>query len=238
MAVIDTGATMADIVIARPERASVFETLRIDYCCNGRLALAETCRENGLDVSAVLAALAECDSQPAAEHPEDWTIAPLFALCNHIVAVHHHYLRSELPRVSRLADSTARAHGAADRRLVALRFVLGSFRSTLDVHLNREEQIAFPAIARLEMRDSPGDASIDALLRGLENEHRHVDAVLRQIRLMTGDVDEHAVRSPDHGALLAGLRRLESDLHQHIHKENNILFERVRMLVFDGTRVG
>ena len=31
-------------------------------------------------------------------------------------------------------------------------------------------------------------------------------------------------------ALLAGLEEVESDMHQHVHKENNILFPRAIML--------
>jgi regulator of cell morphogenesis and NO signaling len=237
MAVIDPGVTVAEVVTERPERARVFETFRIDYSCNGRLSLARACREQGLDVEAVLASLAACDSQMPSQPPEDWATTRLSVLCHHIVSVHHRYLQAELPRATRLANLVAQAHGTDDARLAALRFVLRPLRSALEVHMVREERIVFPAIVRLDDGACP-DESIGALLRGLEGDHRNTEAVLHQIRVMTGDLDRRAARSSVHESLLESLAQLEFDTHQHVHKENNILFERARRAVESGARVG
>ena len=48
--------TVADIVIARPAAARVFERHAIDYCCHGQRPLDQACAEAGADIDAVQAA--------------------------------------------------------------------------------------------------------------------------------------------------------------------------------------
>ena len=56
---IDSQATVGQIVKERPARSRVFESLDIDYCCGGKLSLAEACGKRGLDVSEVVDLLAQ-----------------------------------------------------------------------------------------------------------------------------------------------------------------------------------
>jgi len=46
---ISADSDVADLVLAVPSRARVFEELGIDYCCGGRKSLAVACRTRGLD---------------------------------------------------------------------------------------------------------------------------------------------------------------------------------------------
>jgi iron-sulfur cluster repair protein YtfE (RIC family) len=41
--VVDPSASPADMVIAAPRRARLFEALRLDYCCHGERSLWEAC---------------------------------------------------------------------------------------------------------------------------------------------------------------------------------------------------
>jgi regulator of cell morphogenesis and NO signaling len=49
---------------------------------------------------------------------------------------------------------------------------------------------------------------------------------LHAIRRLTDEFTPPADACPSYRALLEGLRELASDLHLHIHKENNLLFPR------------
>src|SRR5690606_28583648 len=100
----------------------------------------------------------------------------------------------------------------------------------IEPHLTREERVVFPAISRLERTQAPvhlRDGSLSGLLADLVAEHDVVGDLFKRIRSLT---DGYAV--PDdacasYRAMLTGLQEMELDLHEHIHKENNILFPRV-----------
>jgi regulator of cell morphogenesis and NO signaling len=56
------------------------------------------------------------------------------------------------------------------------------------------------------------------------NEHDSAGSLLRAIRRVANDFQTPADACFRFNALYAGLQELESDLHRHIHLENNVLF--------------
>jgi regulator of cell morphogenesis and NO signaling len=60
----------------------------------------------------------------------------------------------------------------------------------------------------------------------MEHEHNNAGQALDRLRSLTQDYQVPDKACNTYRALLAGLAELELDLHQHIHKENNILFSR------------
>ena len=112
-----TAATLvADIAAHHPRSIEVFERHGIDFCCGGRRALGEACREHGAAVEAVAAEIA---AAAAREVPEDrvFTDAPLGELLDHIVSRYHSVLREDLPRLGRMADKVAEVHGSRHSEL-------------------------------------------------------------------------------------------------------------------------
>ena len=51
--------------------------------------------------------------------------------------------------------------------------------------------------------------------------------VLKSIRSLTADFAVPADACASYKMMLSGLEEMERDLHEHIHKENNVLFPRV-----------
>ena len=64
-------------------------------------------------------------------------------------------------------------------------------------------------------------------IAAMESEHDSAGEALRRLRILSDDYTEPAWACDTYRALLDGLRGFELDLHQHIHKENNILFHKV-----------
>jgi regulator of cell morphogenesis and NO signaling len=60
----------------------------------------------------------------------------------------------------------------------------------------------------------------------MEREHVSAGGALGEIRSLTGDFQPPSYACTTVRALYEGLQALESDLHLHIHLENNILFPR------------
>jgi len=221
---IGTGQLVGDLVAARPARARIFEQLGIDYCCGGRRTLGEICSERGLD-AATVAELIDAPSDPGLIG-SDWSQASLAELCDHIVDVHHAYLRRELPRLAELLEKCERAHAAERPELSETRATFDWLRTELEQHLAQEERALFPACRKLT-DGQPLDSRLVDSLECFAAEHAGTGASLQRLSTLTDGHDLEAALCNTHRAALEALAELERDLHEHIHEENNILFPRL-----------
>ena len=216
---------VADIAAHHPRSIEVFERHGIDFCCGGRRALGEACREHGAAVEAVAA---EIVAMATREVPEDrvFTDAPLGALLDHIVSRYHAPLREDLPRLGRMADKVAEVHGSRHPELRELAEVYRELRNELTPHLTTEEERVFPAIRRgVEPGAEPED--MQAALHALEEEHDRAGAALARLRALSRGFAVPEDGCTTYRALYDGLARFERELHEHVHLENNVLFPRV-----------
>ncbi len=221
--------TVGDLVAERPSRSRIFEKYAIDYCCGGSRSLADACRDAGVDAVSLGAELADSDAE-ATETGTDWTRASLDALCEHLVATHHVYLRAELPRIAALAEKVAAAHGERHAELLEVRDLFRAFEEEMYAHLMKEEQVLFPLVRQLELGARDGGfhcGSIANPIRVMIFEHDSAGAALARFRALTSGFRAPEDACGSYLALLDALRELEADTHQHIHKENNVLFPRV-----------
>jgi regulator of cell morphogenesis and NO signaling len=224
--------TVGQLVAARPGRSRLFEQLGIDYCCGGRKPLAQVCQEKGLDLENLIQRIAAHDAR-AEEAPEtlpDVAAMNMTDLVEHIERTHHAWLRTELPRLASLLGKVADAHGERDRRLVALYNTFEEFAYHLFSHMQKEERILFPALRRLERGELAQEQqhSLDSPIDAMTREHDEAGSALRTMRELTDDfvIPDNACNT--HRAVLDALSRLEADMHQHVHKENNVLFPMAR----------
>jgi regulator of cell morphogenesis and NO signaling len=222
--------TVRDIALENPQSIRVFERFGIDYCCGGRKPLAEACSAGNLNVEEVLAAL-NAGAEMTAVTSVDWKQASLRALIEHIVATHHAYVKQELPRLAVLAQKVVNRHGDTQAHLLALQIAVGKLDAELTPHLQKEELILFPYIAKLEAAIDSGSAFPDACFGAVANpiammtsEHEAAGAVLAEIQELSGNFTTPVGACPTYLAYYAGLKEFQKDLHQHIHLENNILF--------------
>lgn len=219
--------TVGQLVVEKPSRARVFEGLGIDYCCGGKKPLELACAEKGLSIDGVLEKLRVAEEPAAAER--DWSQATLSELADHIEATHHAYLRTELPRLDYLTQRVLNAHGSRHPELAALRDVFLAFQDELASHMMKEEHILFPLCRQLEAADGPTSfhcGSVANPIRVMVAEHDNAGAALARMRQLTGDYTAPEGACNTYRAMLASLEQLEADMHQHVHKENNILFPR------------
>ena len=92
----------------------------------------------------------------------------------------------------------------------------------------------FPYIVAVEARVQEGKpkppapfASARNPIRQMEHEHESAGQALARLREVTREYVLPADACPTFKAMYEELRRMEADLHQHIHLENNVLFPRV-----------
>lgn len=224
--------TVREIALESPGSIRVFEKLGIDYCCGGRKPLADACRENNLEIDAVLAALESMGSAHSADEV-NWGTTSLERLIEHIVSSHHVYVKRELPRLAMLAEKVVARHGEATPHLFVMKSTVAQLDTELTHHLGKEELVLFPYIVSLEQALSTGSAMPASCFGTVANpiammaqEHDAAGALLAELRKLSNGFVPPEGACPTYHAFFDGLREFEQDLHQHIHLENNILFPR------------
>ena len=233
MSTYDVNIPVWELVRGHASRARVLAGFGIDYCCGGRTPLKEACRKRGIEVEEVVRALeASDDSQPAADQI-DWSGESMTRLANHIVSRHHVYLREVLPQLGALLDEVVSKHADKHPNLVELRDVYTTMWNELLSHMMKEEVVLFPFIRSLDQAMESGRplphfhcGSVTAPIHVMEDEHESAGEALRRLRELTFGFRPPKDACHAYRVLMIGLRELESDLHLHIHKENNILFPR------------
>ena len=228
MTAIDIATPVGQLIAERPSRSRLFEHLGIDYCCGGKRPLAEACAAKGLD-AATVAKLLAASEQTAEEPARDWNEATLTELAGHIEQTHHAYLRRELPRLTAMVNKVASVHGQSYAWLIELREVFAGFVGELNEHMLKEERVLFPMIRELEAGHANAASHCGGLanpVRMMEHEHDQAGNALARMREITAGYQPPEGACNTFRAMLDALAELEHDMHQHVHKENNILFPR------------
>jgi regulator of cell morphogenesis and NO signaling len=229
MSQLDLYSPVGQWVAERPNTSRVFESFQIDYCCGGGKSLGQACADRRLDPRQVLTELEAAMFDAHGEPAEHWITAPLAALCDHIQETHHAYLKAELPRLQAIIDKVVKAHGSNHPELKYLQRAFSELIAELTPHMFKEERVLFPAIRKLEHAATTLHfpfGSIVNPIRMMEHEHDSAGNALERIRRVTNEYTVPEGACNTYRAMLDGLHRLELDMHQHVHKENNILFPR------------
>lgn len=233
MNTLDPEQTVGDYVRQKPTRAHVFESLKIDYCCGGKVSLALACEKRGIDVGDVLQAIKANDEQADSGTLADVDSMGLTELADHIQATHHAYLRKELPRLDAMTEKVSQVHGDKDERLFKMRQAFVALKAELEPHMMKEERILFPIVRQLEAASKRQEfhcGSVANPIRQMEHEHDQAGQALAILNESTDGYTPPDWACNTYRALLDALARLEADMHQHIHKENNVLFPRAIQL--------
>jgi len=219
-------------VLEQPGLARVFEKLGIDYCCGGKKPLDAACRAKGLDPAAVLTVLSATQDAPNKDQVNVANMS-LTELADHIESTHHAYVKAELPRLQPLIEKIARKHSDKNSLISQLPTVFSAFRSDMEAHMAKEEQVLFPLIRNLDSGDghtSCACGTIENPIKVMEIEHQHAGDAFQLMRKLTDNFSTPEGACNTYRGVMYSLAELEADLHQHVHKENNVLFPKAAKL--------
>lgn len=213
--------TVGEIAATLPGATAIFRKFRLDFCCGGDVALSEAADLRGV-------ALSEIERDLAALEPQEGGAAAgdhdTLTLVEHIVSRYHDTHRRELPELIRLARKVEAVHATHPRAPRGLADVLHHLAGELEVHMKKEELILFPA-----MQSASGVGTgpmLGAPIAQMRHDHDDHGDQLRRIEEITDSFRLPAEACRSWQALYGGVAKLASDLMEHIHLENNVLFPR------------
>jgi regulator of cell morphogenesis and NO signaling len=208
--------TLADIASAVPGAIVLLRAEKLDFCCGGKISLADAMAARRKDPNLLAEKLAalEAAAAPGGE-PEDTA-----EMIDMIIARFHETHRREIPELVELARRVEAVHRDVPSVPRGLADLLQAFGDDLEQHMRKEEQILFPL-----MRQG-GHELIEHPVDMMHSEHDDHGETLRKLEALTNDFTPPPEACATWRALYAGARKLTDDVMEHIHAENHKLFPR------------
>jgi regulator of cell morphogenesis and NO signaling len=202
-----------------PGATAVLHKLKLDFCCNGATPLKDAADKKGLDIKSIIASLQARSDQQGSE--TSLANATTEELIEHILDRFHDVHREQLPELIRLSKRVERVHGGRPECPAGLAAQLEAIMKRLEDHMSKEEQILFPMIARGVEGLAVAPVSV------MREEHDGHKIALEQIYKITNNITLPEDACNTWTALYRGLSTFRDDLMEHIHLENNVLFNRI-----------
>jgi regulator of cell morphogenesis and NO signaling len=229
---ISDDSFITDIVTRDYSTSNVFIKYGIDYCCNGKYTLRTACESRGLSLETVKKELNDAVHSVNSHNSLDFNDWPIDFLIDYIEYVHHHYLRANLAGIEELLKKFVNSQGLRYNSFTELLDYFTGLRKDLLPHLEQEEKVIFPYIKQIahayQRKEPYASLLVRTLRKPVENMMHHEDEKLSQylhrFRKLTNNYSTPINASVSQRACFAKLKELDSDLTQHIHLENNILF--------------
>lgn len=226
---------VADVVTANIQTADIFKKHGIDFCCGGGISIERACAKKQIDPAVIeqeiLALGAKNTSAP------DYNQWPLDELVDHILSVHHSYVKEAIPLVLQYSGRVAEVHGHHYTEVIEIDNLFHTMAQELTMHMHKEEMILFPFIHKLvqdQKNARKGEtfhcATISSPIQVMEEEHEQAGEMMRKIATLSNNFTPPEGACNTFRALYHKLQEFEKDLHLHVHLENNVLFPKALIM--------
>jgi regulator of cell morphogenesis and NO signaling len=206
--------SLGEIAADQAGAGAVLRRWGLDYCCEGGVSLEAAAAQHGLDVGAICADLESATpAEPAAPTDTGRLIA-------HIIERYHNTHERELADAIVLAARVEGVHSGDEACPHGLADHLQLMLDEMEAHHQKEEAVIFPAMLR-----GVGPALRMPLAR-MMSEHNDIRDQVGVLAALT-----RGFQAPPHACtswklLYTLARKLDADLREHMHLENNVLFRR------------
>ncbi|MGE3608336.1 MAG: iron-sulfur cluster repair protein YtfE [Bacteriovoracaceae bacterium] len=208
--------TLSNLAITLPMATEIFRKNRLDFCCGGTQTLKEACEKKGLRLEEIENQLNDLTQK---EGPS-FKVMPLNEMTEFIVDRYHKDLKKRLPELIALSTKVEQVHGDHTACPKGLTQLLNIMYSEIQMHMMKEENVLFPLI-----KNGQGHLAVMPV-KVMNMEHEAHGKQLDEMHRLTNDFTPPEGACGTWRALYSGLAKLEEELMEHIHLENNILFPR------------
>lgn len=223
-------STIGQIVADDFRTAATFSKYNIDFCCKGHRTLEEVCKKRDIEPNLLLEEL-DAAKNNAANESFDYKSWPLDLLTDYIEKTHHRYIIEKTPVLRSFLNKLCSVHGDAHPELYQINILFAESTSDLADHMKKEEQIVFPFIRALKSAELNGSyveiphfGTIENQIILMKEEHNIEGERFKKIASLSNNYEIPQNACSTFRAAYLMLKEFESDLHKHIHMENNILF--------------
>ncbi len=216
--------TVGQLVAEDFRIAHIFTQFGIDFCCGGKRTLKSAINKANANSDDVLNTLLHTQGMGHSE--DDLNRLSQADLIDLIVSTHHQYIRDKAPLLLEYSQKMVRAHGEKHNEIKPFAGWVNALVTDLLQHIEKEEQILFPAIKSLEKGEEINACFGDIRnpIRVMEFEHQEAGTILENLEALTNHYQPPVYACTTWKICYATLAEFVNDLHKHIHIENNILF--------------
>ncbi len=208
--------------------AAVFSMYGIDFCCKGGTTLQDACDYHQVEPALVIEQIQKLQEEP---RPYGYADLTMEELIHHVQDVHHTYVRNTVPLLQAYLDKLCRVHGERHPELFSINKEFSLMAGDLFSHMQKEEQILFPYLLAMYRAHAdnfelspPHFGHVDNPITVMEDEHDRAGEHLWAISKYSNDYTAPADGCQTYRVAYAMLKEFESDMHTHIHLENNLIF--------------
>lgn len=210
--------------------ATVFQKYGIDFCCKGGKSIDEVCEKKKIDQSQLLAELSDISGQ-AKDQTTDFKSWPIDLLADYIEKKHHRYIEETVPTLKQFLDKLCKVHGSNHPELFEINKEFMASSVELASHMKKEELILFPFVRQMvkfgnnkDKLTKPGFGTVKNPIQMMMQEHDTEGERFRKIAELSNNYTPPEDGCTTYKVAFSMLKEFESDLHLHIHLENNVLF--------------
>ena len=210
--------------------ATVFQKYGIDFCCKGGKSIDEVCEKKKIDQSQLLAELSDISGQ-AKDQTTDFKYWPIDLLADYIEKKHHRYIEETVPTLKQFLDKLCKVHGSNHPELFEINKEFMASSVELASHMKKEELILFPFVRQMvkfgnnnDKLTKPGFGTVKNPIQMMMQEHDTEGERFRKIAELSNNYTPPEDGCTTYKVAFSMLKEFESDLHLHIHLENNVLF--------------
>lgn len=231
-----SNTSVGDVVAKNYKSAEIFSKYGIDFCCGGGISIEEACKKKQIDTNDVLSDLKKLDQvESKSQNFNAWDIDYLI---DHIIDTHHRFVRNKTVEISAYANKVARVYGKQYPENVTISQKFDLLSEDLIRHLSDEEETVFPLIRSVKSKRTKGIEipkkqvdSLKNLLVSMITDHDGAGQILKELRKLSNNYTPPTDACTTYRVLYNNLELFESDLHMHVHLENNILFKKAEQYI-------
>jgi regulator of cell morphogenesis and NO signaling len=215
----------------------VFESHKIDYYNKGRQRLEEVADQYKIDLQTLKSEIEKKEGNQSEEN-EDFNSWTLDALSDYIVTTYHRYADKQIQVIKPALEKVCGEYGDRHPGLPEIKKLFDEAAGVVAVHQKKEELMLFPFIRKMADAEKNNKAfgrpsatrSVEGPVDMLTHEHHQQSDLFQKIAQLSHD---YTLPAGTDGAFKDSLRLLKefaTNLHQHLHLENNILFPKALQL--------
>lgn len=228
---ISSKQTIGQIAHSAPSTIEVFQALGIQYCCHGEQGIDSASKAAGMSVPDLLAKIDQVKNSSRGSNVP-WLDPILEVLILHLLRSRETLINSELPRISLLARSVAQCGSQVQPNAAELAMVVEALARELESHLAKEKAQLFPWIQKIELAYVGEDvrtADPKAFHRSIGkmvHQHEEIGYLLLAANRLTDGYDGASSACSPYQELCDKLKKLDREIREEVHLENNVLFNR------------